>query len=348
MTMDDYNPHPHRRRNILTDEWVLVSPHRTERPWQGKKDTPAGPAALQYDPACYLCPGNTRASGQKNPPYKKTFVFINDFSALYPDMPEVHDTHPLLTAHSEKGVCKVLCYTARHDLTMPLMPESTIREIIRVWIREYTELGGRPDISYVQIFENKGQRMGASNPHPHGQIWANQTVPVLPQKETHTQGEYMKSTGNCLLCDYLSVELEKKERIVLENRDFVCLVPFWAVWPYEVMILPKAHRPDITGLSPDEVTGLAAVLKKLTVRYDNLFHTSFPYSMGIHQSPVNGGSDPAWHFHFHFYPPLLRSASVAKFFVGYEMLAMPQRDITAEQSAALLRDLPDLHYLQGE
>jgi UDPglucose--hexose-1-phosphate uridylyltransferase len=344
--MNEYNLHPHRRRNILTDEWVLVSPHRTRRPWQGKIDEPTAATALKYDPGCYLCPGNARAAGQKNPRYKNTFVFINDFSALYPDMPEAGSPHPLLTAHSEKGVCKVLCYTPRHDLTMPLMPEPTIREIIRIWIREYAELARNPDIAYVQIFENKGRRMGASNPHPHGQIWANQSVPVLPHKETLAQGGYARSTGGCLLCDYLSVELEKKERIILENRDFVCLVPFWAVWPYEVMILPKIHQPDITGLSPDQVGGLAAILKKITIRYDNLFKTSFPYSMGIHQSPVNGGPDPAWHFHFHFFPPLLRSASVAKFFVGYEMLAMPQRDITPEQSAEALRALPDIHFLQ--
>ncbi len=309
-------------------------------------DEASGPTALKYDPDCYLCPGNTRASGQKNPRYKNTFVFINDFSALYPDMPETGSSHPLLTAHSEKGICKVICYTPRHDLTMPLMSEPTIREIIRIWIREYKELGSRPDIAYVQIFENKGRRMGASNPHPHGQIWANQSVPVLPYKETQAQGQYARSTGGCLLCDYLSVELEKKERIILENRDFVCLVPFWAVWPYEVMILPKSHQPDITSLSPDQISGLTSILKKTTVRYDNLFNTSFPYSMGIHQSPIDGGPDEAWHFHFHFFPPLLRSSTVAKFFVGYEMLAMPQRDITPEQSAEVLRGLPDIHYLQ--
>jgi len=342
--MCNYNMHPHRRLNILTNEWVLVSPHRAERPWQGKVDTAGELAALRYDPDCYLCPGNKRASGQTNPRYEMTFVFINDFSALYTDMPEAHTTHPLLSASSEKGICKVLCYTPRHDLTMPLMPETCISEIINVWVREYKELGRQTDINYVQIFENKGQQMGASNPHPHGQIWANQSVPELPHKETETQRLYVNSGHSCLLCDYLTVELETRERIVLENQEFVCLVPFWAVWPYEVMILPKTHHPDMSELSHDQINGLAAMLKKITVRYDNLFHTSFPYSMGIHQAPTDGREHSAWHFHFHFYPPLLRSATVAKFFVGYEMLAMPQRDITPEASAKLLKNLSDLHY----
>jgi UDPglucose--hexose-1-phosphate uridylyltransferase len=342
--MSTYNTHPHRRLNILTNEWILVSPHRAERPWQGKVTAADQPAAPRHDPDCFLCPGNKRASGQKNPQYEKTFVFKNDFSALYVDMPETQSTHSLLSARSEKGACRVLCYTPRHDVTMPLMQKKTILEIINVWIREYKELGGQHEINYVQIFENKGQLMGASNPHPHGQIWANQSVPMLPQKETDTQKHYFKAEDRCLLCDYLAVEKKAGERIVLENREFVCLVPFWAVWPYEVMILPKTHHHDISELSHDQKNQLASLLKKITVRYDNLFQTSFPYSMGIHQAPTDGRDHPDWHFHFHFYPPLLRSATIAKFFVGYELLAMPQRDITPEQSAGQLKELSDLHY----
>jgi UDPglucose--hexose-1-phosphate uridylyltransferase len=344
--MCDYQRHPHRRLNILTGEWILVSPHRTERPWQGKTESPHAKTAVSYDPECYLCPGNKRAGGKKNPNYKKTFVFVNDFSALYLDMPEACLSGSLLKARSEKGLCEVICYSPRHDLTMPLMPEKTIQDIIKVWIHELKKLEVHPAINYIQIFENKGAQMGASNPHPHGQIWANQTVPVLPQKETETQKKYLESQDTCLLCEYLTQESQVRERIVLENKEFICLIPFWAVWPYEVMLLPKAHLSTIAELSSAQIDHLAAILKQITIRYDNLFKISFPFSMGIHQAPTDGRKHPYWHFHFHFYPPLLRSASIAKFFVGYEMLAMPQRDITPEYSATVLKELSDVHYSQ--
>jgi UDPglucose--hexose-1-phosphate uridylyltransferase len=335
----------HRRFNALNGDWVLVAPHRTKRPWQGHEEESLQNDALSYDPSCYLCPGNTRANGEKNPDYKSTYAFVNDFSSLIDNIPVFDsNTSDLLVAKSERGICKVVCFSPRHDLTLAGMELPEIENVIRIWREEYKNLGALPYINYVQIFENRGEIMGASNPHPHGQVWAQETIPVEPAKEEEQQRRYFSINNSNLLADYLKIELEKKERIIHENAGFVVLVPFWAVWPYETMILPKRKIQHLLQFTPAEVMQLADAIKNLTVRYDNLFKISFPYSAGIHQSPTDGREHNEWLFHMHFYPPLLRSATIKKFMVGYEMLGNPQRDITAETSASILRDLPDVHY----
>ena len=339
----DFNNIPHRRKNILTGEWVLVSPHRTKRPWQGKKDKPQEVERLAYDPNCYLCPGNERAGGAKNPNYTGTYSFQNDFAALL-EGPEESFKEGLLEAESESGICKVICYSPNHSLTLPLMEECDIVEVITLWQKEYSDLGSDPNINHVQIFENKGAIMGCSNPHPHGQIWAQRSIPQEVEKKVVRQKSYWEQNNSSLLGDYLQQELNAKERIVLENESFVALVPYWAVWPFETMIVPKRHITSILELLQQEVSDYASILKALTTIYDNLFETSFPYSSGIHQSPTDGKDNSHWHMHMSFYPPLLRSAEVKKFMVGYEMFANPQRDITAEQAAHRLRDCSDTHY----
>jgi UDPglucose--hexose-1-phosphate uridylyltransferase len=336
---------PHRRFNPLLGEWLLVSPHRTKRPWQGKVEKSAGNNIPEFDPKCYLCPGNTRADGGINPHYESTYVFINDFSALLPDISvESMSEKGLLVAQSERGICKVLCFSPKHNLTLSLMEPEDIVQVIGVWIEQYKELGALPYINHVQIFENRGDIMGCSNQHPHGQIWANETVPVLPATEGARQKEYLDKNKSCMLCDYVNLEKTMQSRIVLENDNFIALVPFWAVWPFETIIIPKTHRADITELSEKEKVDLASIMQGLGIRYDNLFETGFPYSMGFHQRPTDGKPHDEWHFHLHYYPPLLRSATVKKFMVGYEMLAMPQRDITAEESARRLRACATVHY----
>jgi UDPglucose--hexose-1-phosphate uridylyltransferase len=338
---------PHRRYNILTGEWVLVSPHRLKRPWQGKLEHTPPETKKSYESDCYLCPGNTRAGGKKNPPYKSTFAFTNDFSALLADGPaEYCNKEDLIIAESERGICRVICFSPRHDLTLSLMKARDIENVIDLWIKEYKELGGRTDIGYVQIFENRGSIMGCSNPHPHGQIWANETTPFIPSLESRRQKEYLDKKGSCLLCDYLALEQKEQKRIVFENDSFVVLVPFWAVWPFEVLLAPKEHCASIPEINNKQKRDLALAIKKLGIKYDNLFETSFPYSMGIHQKPTDNKKHKEWHFHFHYYPPLLRSATIKKFMVGYEMLATPQRDITAEKSAEMLRELPEIHFLE--
>ena len=339
----DFNNTPHRRKNILTGEWVLVSPHRTKRPWQGKKDKPQEVERLTYDPNCYLCPGNERAGGAKNPDYSGTYSFQNDFAALL-EGPEESFKEGLLEAESESGICKVICYSPDHSLTLPLMEERDIEKVISLWQQEYSNLGSDPNINHVQIFENKGAIMGCSNPHPHGQIWAQRSIPLEVQKKVVRQKSYWDQNNSSLLGDYLQQELDAKERIVMENESFVALVPYWAVWPFEAMIVPKRHITSILELSKQEVADYASILKALTISYDNLFETSFPYSAGIHQSPTDGKDNNHWHMHMSFYPPLLRSAEVKKFMVGYEMFANPQRDITAEQAAQRLRDCASIHY----
>ena len=336
---------PHRRRNILTDEWVLVSPHRSKRPWNGKVEKAEQATLPAYDPDCYLCAGNHRAAGLKNPDYKEPFVFDNDFAALLPDTPtETVTVDNLLQAKGESGICKVVVFSPRHDLTLPQLALQSIEKVVDTWAREFQQLSENPRIKYIQIFENKGELMGCSNPHPHGQIWASSSIPTELAKECRTQKDYYEKHSRSLLADYLALELKEKTRIVLENEDFVALVPFWAVWPFETMIISKRHIQTILDFSDQERQSFARILQKLTARYDNLFQVSFPYSAGMHQAPVNDGVHTEWHWHMHFYPPLLRSATVKKFMVGYEMIASPQRDITPEVAAERLAALSDVRF----
>lgn len=336
----DLQATPHRRYNPLTGEWVLVSPHRTARPWQGQVEEAPLPTMVGYDPKCYLCPGNERAGGVNNPSYTSTFVFDNDFAALRPETPTSrHEEDGLLAAVSEAGICRVICFSPRHDLTISTMALSDLSSVVNVWVEQYLELGSLPFINSVQIFENRGAMMGASNPHPHGQVWANATLPNEAAQELHSLSEYRAGHGSCLLCDYLALEIKNEERLVCQNAEFVALVPFWAVWPFETLVMGRRHTTGLDQLTESERAGLADILKQLTASYDTLFATAFPYTMGFHQRPTDGQDHVEHHLHAHFYPPLLRSATVRKFMVGYEMLATPQRDITAEQAAARLREV---------
>ncbi len=346
--MFDFKQHPHRRFNALTGEWVLVSPHRTQRPWQGQVEKLPPDTRPQFDPGCYLCPGNPRAGGVKNPDYATTFVFDNDFAALRSDTPPGgFETDGLLRAESEYGACRVVCFNPRHDLTLARMSVDQIVPVVDTWIEQFCALGSNPRLGYVQIFENRGEMMGASNPHPHCQIWASASLPNEPAKELAAQSDYLARTGRCLLCDYVALEERSGDRIVCANDAFVALVPFWAVWPFELLLVSRRHFSDMTVLEMGEESALADILRRISTRYDNLFETSFPYTMGFHQRPTDGAEHPEWHFHAHYYPPLLRSATVRKFMVGYEMLATPQRDITPESAAQSLRELPELHYLEN-
>lgn len=345
MAKFDYIENPHRRYNPLTGEWILVSPHRSKRPWQGQVEKVIEEKRPQYDLKCYLCPGNERVGGEQNPAYEDVYSFQNDFSALLQDTPEGEFSDgDLFRAKSESGICKVICFSPNHSLTVPEMKVENIRKVVDLWCKEYKELGDREDIGYVQIFENKGSIMGCSNPHPHGQIWASKLIPLETSKESENQKAYYEKHGRTMLSDYLKIELNKKERILVENNSFVALVPFWAVWPFETMIISKRAVSNLLELTDEEKTDLADVYKKLTIMYDNLFEVSFAYSAGLHQAPTDGEKHPEWHLHMHFYPPLLRSASVKKFMVGYEMLGTPQRDITAEGAAKRLRELSKIHY----
>ena len=341
---------PHRRFNPLTRDWVLVSPHRTQRPWQGQTDRQPEERELRYDPHCYLCPGNERAGGALNPQYDATFIFDNDFAALKPDVPHSAVSEGgkgLLIAETEPGVCRVLCFSPRHDMTLAHMDVASIRRVVDLWADQYRELGDMTEINHVQIFENRGEMMGCSNPHPHGQIWANKSIPNVPRVEQASLAEYHRINQSCLLCDYVELERVAGERIVCENEHFVALVPFWAVWPFELLLCGKSHVADLTGLHAVARAALADILKRITTRYDNLFETSFPYTMGFHQQPTDGVHHSEWHLHAHYCPPLLRSATVRKFMVGYELLDTPQRDITPEYAAERLRNLSEQHYRNG-
>ena len=337
--------HSHRRLNPLTGDWLLVSPHRAKRPWLGQVEAVPRAHRPHYDPSCYLCPGNARANGVQNPEYTDTFIFANDFAALQLDAPAGSmNMQDLLIAHAERGLCRVLCFSPGHDLSLAEMTCEEIRPVIDAWVTETADLSRTPGIGYVQIFENKGSVMGCSNPHPHGQIWASEHVPVEPAREDHCQREYHLTYGACLLCTYLQIEQSLEQRLVCMNEHFVALVPFWAVWPYEVMVLPRAHYAALPQLAEEERQSLADIMQRVTAKYDNLFGVSFPYSMGWHQAPVSDGTQDAWHVHAHFYPPLLRDATVKKFMVGFEMLGNPQRDITAESAAERLRNLSAVHF----
>ncbi len=341
---------PHRRLNPLTGDWVLVSPQRAVRPWLGQVEKVPPENLPTYDPDCYLCPGNLRAGGIRNPAYSGTFVFDNDFAALRPEagmQPEA-PVDSLLRAQPEEGVCRVVCFSPRHDLTLPELKPEQVEEVIATWAEESAELGGKDFIQSVQVFENKGALMGCSNPHPHSQIWAQSRLSSELEKELARQQEYMEAHNSPMLIDVIAEEKRGGERLIVENEHFLALVPFWAVWPFEVMVVSKRPVAYLFDLTPQETKSLAKVMQQLTTRYDNLFEISFPYSMGFHQAPFDEQEHPEWVLHAHYSPPLLRSATVRKFMVGYEMLAMPQRDITPETAAERLRSLSDVHYKRAE
>ena len=343
-----FNPteHPHRRYNPLLGEYVLVSPHRMKRPWQGKEESIPADERPAYDPNCYLCPNNTRKNGETNPDYETTYVFDNDFRALLDDIPPAPQPEsPLLNLQSVEGTNRVICFSPQHNQTLAEMPVDGIRTVVDLWADQTADLG--QDYKWVQVFENRGEMMGSSNPHPHGQIWAENVLPNLPAKEDEKQAEYYQEHGSPLLLDYAQLESEKGERVVAENADWIVVVPYWAVWPFETLVMPKSHilrMPDVTETQRDT---LANILKTLLVKYDNLFEISFPYSMGWHGAPYGEGDYQPWQLHAHFYPPLLRSATVRKFMVGYEMMGESQRDLTAEQAADRLRSLADTHYKEA-
>ena len=339
MNHTNFQDYSHKRFNILTGEWVLVSPHRAKRPWQGQNEEASKEQRPTYDESCYLCATNTRINGEINPDYKDVFVFTNDFAALQEDSPSFSVNDGLLKAQSETGICKVICFSPDHSKSLADMAIDDIKKVVHTWQKEYTSLGKNEAINYVQIFENKGAVMGCSNPHPHGQIWSQSSLPNEVDKKDKQQKQYFKENKSSLLEDYLNQELEAGERIIFENDDFVVLTPFWAIWPFEVMIAPKKTQKNIIEMSDKEALNFAEAISVITKAYDKLFQTSFPYSSGIHQAPTDGKENKHWHWHMSFYPPLLRSATVKKFMVGYEMFGSPQRDITAEIAAIKLRDL---------
>jgi UDPglucose--hexose-1-phosphate uridylyltransferase len=328
---------PHRRFNALTGDWVFVSPHRTQRPWQGRVEPRADITRPHYDPQCYLCPGNVRANGERNPNYPATYVFTNDFSAFLPDVQSTDvSLNPLLRANIQAGTSRVMCYSPRHDLTLAQMSVAEIRAVVDAWDEQITELGRR--WHWVQVFENKGELMGCSNPHPHGQIWASDFIPTEVSKERTQQQRWLETNRTPLLLDYAALEASLGERVVVQNAHWLAVVPWWAVWPFEILLMPRRHVLRLPDLTPGERDALADIMQGLLVRYDRVFETSFPYSFGWHGAPTDGADHAAWQLHAHFYPPLLRSATVKKFMVGYEMLAEAQRDLTPEQAAQRLRN----------
>jgi len=330
---------PHRRRNPLTGRWVLVSPNRSARPWQGSVEINDRSGQLPaFDPDCYLCPGNLRAGGERNPPYNGVFVFDNDFPALmHSGEASFERTQPWKQGMMETGICRVICYSPLHNISTADLDDASLLTVIDTWRDQIDELMSVPDINYVQIFENRGIMMGCSNPHPHGQIWATGSVPCEVDSEDLHQAKYLSDNGTCLMCDVHRYELAAGERIVLENDHWTVLVPWWAEWPFETMVLPKHHSASLTDLNNEQKGSLAVIWKQLLLTYDNLFNTPMPFSSGWHIAPANQRDIRSWHVHAHVYPPLLRSASVRKFMVGYEMLAEPQRDITPEEAAERLR-----------
>ena len=339
--ISDLQNNSHRRFNSLTGEWLLVSPHRAKRPWQGQEEDEIEAAKLDYDKDCYLCAGNKRISGSVNPDYKDVFVFENDFSALQKDSKSFHYNDGLLRAESEKGICKVVCFSPDHSKSLAQMSVKGIQKVIQTWKDEFQALKKNRHINYVQIFENKGAIMGCSNPHPHGQIWSQSSLPNEIVKKGIQQKKYFDEYGETLLSDYLKQELKLQDRIVFENRAYVVLVPFWAVWPFETMIIPKLPEKDISEILMEESIFYAEAISVITKSYNKLFNCEFPYSSGIHQAPTNGADNKHWHWHMSFYPPLLRSATIKKFMVGYEMFATPQRDFTPEKAAEILKSFAD-------
>jgi UDPglucose--hexose-1-phosphate uridylyltransferase len=328
------------------NEWVLVSPQRNQRPWQGKIEATLAQDETAYDPQCYLCPGNVRAGGVRNPVYSGTFAFDNDFPALLSNTPEVEEqSSPLLFARGEAGICRVVCFSPRHDLSISRMSLSELENVVKTLAAQTESLSNLGWIRHIQIFENRGVLMGASNPHPHCQIWATASAPNAVMTESRSLLEYYRKRDSCLLCDYVQLELKLGQRVVCENDSFVVLVPYWAIWPFETLLISKRHVGRINQLSLEEFSLLAQVLKRTTTKYDNLFNAPFPYSMGFHHAQNGWQPQPEWHFHAHYFPPLLRSASVQKFMVGFELLGTPQRDFTPEDAAVRLRDSDDVHYI---
>jgi UDPglucose--hexose-1-phosphate uridylyltransferase len=328
---------PHRRQNALTGDWIAVSPQRVQRPWQGHTESAARPAASRYDPGCYLCPGNARVGGVHNPPYTSTFVFTNDFPAFVPDAPPIAPGDPLLRAEALPGTCRVLCYSPRHDLSLGELPLPQIEAVVDLWSQQTAELRAR--WRWVQLFENRGELMGSSNPHPHGQVWAVDVLPNEPARELLRQRDWLKAHGRPLLADYAELELVRGERVVAANERWLAVVPWWATWPFETLLLPRAPASSLDGLDSRARSDLASLLKQLLGAYDRVFDAPFPYSMGWHGAPRDVRPEDGWTLHAHLYPPLLRSATVRKFFAGYELLAEPQRDVTPELAAERLRSL---------
>lgn len=357
----DFTDNSHRRFNPLTNSWVLVSPHRAKRPWMGQQEVPFSPNEPEFDAKCYLCPGNTRASGEINPQYPSTLIFPNDFPAVKLNQPnfigdgkEMTLKDRFMRAQQVEGKCFVICFSPKHNLTIPRMKIGELKNVVDAWTKLYLELEAEArtkatPYKYLQIFENKGTAMGCSNLHPHGQAWCLSTIPDEVDKEFRSFAKYSKEHSSCLLGDYIALELEERDRIVLQNDSFLVVVPYWAVWPFETLLMSKQHLCSLADFNDQQKLELASIIKKLTTKYDNLFETSFPYSMGLHQAPLNAiqqANNSSW-FHMHFYPPLLRSATVRKFLVGFELLGEPQRDLTAEQAAKRLADLEDeVHFTE--
>ncbi|GIU52805.1 UDP-glucose--hexose-1-phosphate uridylyltransferase [Shewanella sp. KT0246] len=338
----DPTEHPHRRYNPMTDEWVLVSPHRAKRPWQGQVEKVDDQEKKSHDESCYLCAGNVRINGEVNPEYKKTFVFENDFAALKKDTVKFEQNDPLFKLKTEQGISRVICFSPDHSKTLPQLSITELTHVVEAW-KHQTELLGK-HYKWVQVFENKGAVMGCSNPHPHGQVWAQNQLPTLAQKKQNAFNQYYSDHSSNLLADYVERELAEQTRVVVSNDDWVVVVPYWAAWPFETLLLPRFPIQRMTDLTAEQQVNLADIIKQITIRYDNLFNCSFPYSMGWHGAPFDGAAHPEWTLHASFLPPLLRSATVRKFMVGYEMMAESQRDLTPEQAAERLRAVSEVHY----